>query len=131
LEFNATLHYTHNRENSTLSVVYVATLATPKGWVAWGINPTRSGMISSKVKETFENDDVMEIITLNIQDYNIIVPSKLAIDTWDLKAEENVGLMKIYASVKLPENSQGVNMTWQVGHLVVNGKLVIAHTQQI
>jgi hypothetical protein len=88
-------------------------------------------MISSQVKETFGNDDVMEIITLNIQDYNIIVPSKLAIETWDLKAEENVGLMKIYASVKLPENSQGVNMTWQVGHLVVNGKLVIAHTQQI
>jgi hypothetical protein len=63
-------------------------------------------MISSQVKETFENDDVMEIITLNIQDYNIIVPSKLVIETWDLKAEENVGLMKIYASVKLPENSQ-------------------------
>jgi hypothetical protein len=44
-------------------------------------------MISSQVKETFGNDDVMEIITLNIQDYNIIVPSKLAIETWDLKAE--------------------------------------------
>jgi hypothetical protein len=57
------------------------------------------------------HDDVMEIIIRNIQDYIIIVPSKLTIETWNLKTEENDGLMKIYAFAKLPATFQGVNMT--------------------
>jgi hypothetical protein len=47
LELIATLHYSHNRENTTSSVVFVATPPTPKGWVTWGLDPIGSGMIGS------------------------------------------------------------------------------------
>jgi hypothetical protein len=45
LELNATLHFTYNRDNSTISTAFVASPPTPKGWIAWGINPKGTRMI--------------------------------------------------------------------------------------
>jgi hypothetical protein len=45
LELNATLHYTYNRDNTTIFTASVASPPTPKGWIAWGINLKGFGMI--------------------------------------------------------------------------------------
>ncbi|CAI8612476.1 unnamed protein product [Vicia faba] len=119
---NAFLHYTHDPQNSTLSVAFIASPPTPAGWVSWGINPTGVGMAGAQVIVAFKNDTAMAMKTLNLKSYSEIIPGKLSFDVWDMKAEEDGGgFMKIFATVKVPVNVNAVNHVWQVGPSVFAG----------
>ncbi|XP_058736840.1 cytochrome b561 and DOMON domain-containing protein At3g25290-like [Vicia villosa] len=121
---NSYLHYTHDQKNSTLSVVFIASPPSPAGWVSWGINPTGTGMAGAQVIVAFKNDTVMAIKTLDLKSYSVIIPGKLSFDVWDMKAEEDGGgFMKIFATVKVPVNVDGVNHVWQVGSAVMAGRV--------
>lgn len=43
----------------------------------------------------------------------------------DLKAESSDGVMKIFATVELPENMTTVHQVWQVGSVVKDGMPVV------
>jgi len=120
---NSFLHYTHDTSNSTLSVVFVATPPTSGGWISWGINPTATGMVGAQVIVAFKNNTVMVMKTLDLKSYKVFIPGKLSFDVWDMKAEEDGGLMKIFATVKVPVNVTAVNHVWQVGPSVKAGMI--------
>ncbi|CAK8541459.1 unnamed protein product [Lathyrus sativus] len=121
---NSYLHYTHDPKNSTLSVVFIASPPNPAGWISWGINPTGIGMAGAQVIVAFKNKTAMTMKTLDLKSYSVIIPGKLSFDVWDMKAEEDGGgLMKIFATVKVPVNSNAVNHVWQVGPTVTAGRL--------
>jgi hypothetical protein len=57
LDLNATVPYPLYRDNSTISVVFVASPPTPKGWVAWGIKPKGYTMIGAEVILVFRSSN--------------------------------------------------------------------------
>lgn len=120
---NSFLHYTHDTSNSTLSVVFVATPPSPGGWISWGINPTATGMVGAQVIVAFKNNGVMAMKTLDLKSYKVFIPGKLSFDVWDMKAEEAGGLMKIFATVKVPVDVTAINHVWQVGPSVTAGMI--------
>jgi hypothetical protein len=69
----------------------------------------------------------MAMKTLDLKSYKIIVPGKLSFDVWDMKAEEDGGSMKLFATVKVPVNVDAVNHVWQVGATVMPGGFIAPH----
>lgn len=77
---------------------------------------------------------VAVVKTLNISSYSTIIPSKLAFDVWDMKAEEvsgdGGGTLRIFARIKVPSDlaAKGkVNQVWQVGPGVSPEGMIAKH----
>lgn len=81
-------------------------------------------MIGAQVLVGFKINGVMTVKTLDLKSYSNILPG--TIDVWDIKGEEDGGVMRIFATVKLPSNGiDGVNHVWQVGPSVTKGRIDI------
>ncbi|KAH9770893.1 auxin-induced in root cultures protein 12 [Citrus sinensis] len=116
------LHYTYNATNSSLSIAFVSTPASPDGWVAWAINPTAKGMAGSQALIALKSSGSLVVKTYNISSYSTLTESKLSFQTWDLKAESGAnGTTVIYGKLKVPEKAETLNQVWQVGAQVANG----------
>ncbi|MED6211901.1 hypothetical protein PIB30_078008 [Stylosanthes scabra] len=122
-KLNAFLHWTHNASNSTLSVAFVVTPPFPGGWVSWAINPTRTGMVGAQSLVAYKGDSgVVTVFPLNIQSYTM-TSRNLTIDTWNLRGEEDGGVIRIFVNIKVPENAVTLNQVWQVGPSVSAGRI--------
>ncbi|KAL6967954.1 hypothetical protein U1Q18_033757, partial [Sarracenia purpurea var. burkii] len=119
---SAFLHWSYNSTTSSLSIAFVAPPAKPDGWIAWGINPTATGMIGTQALIAFkQSNGSMKVDTYNISSPQSVVPSKISFAVSDMSAEDSGGLIKIFATLALPENTTSVNQVWQVGGSVTNG----------
>ncbi|XP_054781558.1 auxin-induced in root cultures protein 12 [Prosopis cineraria] len=118
----ATLHYSYNATNNSLSIAYVATPAKSGGWVSWAINPTGLGMLGAQAIIAFKSNDTVVAKTYNLTSYKAITESKLSFDVWDLSAVESDGAITILASVKVPGKPDKLNQVWQVGSSVTDGR---------
>ncbi|GAU37310.1 hypothetical protein TSUD_354670 [Trifolium subterraneum] len=117
----ATIHFTYNTTNRSLSVAYAAEPAH-NGYVSWGINPTGGGMIGTQALIAYKLNGAVGVHLYNLTAYSGITAVKsLSIETWDLSAEESNGVITIFGAVKFPENADNVSQVWQVGP-VMNGK---------
>ncbi|KAJ4877033.1 Cytochrome b561 and DOMON domain-containing protein [Raphanus sativus] len=123
-QLKAFLHFSYDKPNTTLAVVFSAPPSKPGGWVSWAINPQATGMAGAQTLVAYKdpNKGVAVVKTLNISSYSMIVPSKLAFEVWDMRAEEEVsgdgGTLRIFARIKVPSDlaAKGkVNQVWQVG----------------
>lgn len=115
----AFLHWTYNQTKSTLAVAFVAKPAAPDGWIAWGINPTSTGMIGAQAFIAFKDSKgKLAVKTYNLTSYGAITQQKLSLTVMDSRAEAENGVMRIFATVKLPEKMETVNQVWQVGAAV-------------
>ncbi|KAJ6334000.1 hypothetical protein OIU76_008454 [Salix suchowensis] len=115
------LHFTYDAANSTLSVAFFASPSKSDGWISWAINPKVPAMGGAQALIAFKDTKgVMTAKTYNISTsmpYSV-VPSKLAFDVWDTRAEEESGVMRIFAKIKVPPElaEKGtLNQVWQVG----------------
>ncbi|CAI9107325.1 OLC1v1006651C1 [Oldenlandia corymbosa var. corymbosa] len=117
------LHYTYDPIQSTLSLAFVAAPAKPDGWIAWAINPTAGGMIGSQTLIAFKDSGgAMVVKTYNITSYGPVKESKVWFTVKDSSAEFSGGLMRLFATVVLPEKGKtSLNHVWQVGSSVTNG----------
>ncbi|KDP45263.1 hypothetical protein JCGZ_15128 [Jatropha curcas] len=117
----AYLHFSYDSSNTTLTIAFLASPPSSAGWVSWAINPTGTGMAGAQALVAYKNSkSVMTVNTYNISSYtsSSVVKSKLAFDVWDQRAEEQDGLMRIFAKIKVPADlaAKGtVNQVWQVG----------------
>lgn len=92
-------------------------------------------MVGSQTLVAYKDpgNGVAVVKTLNISSYSSLVPSKLAFDVWDMKAEEAArdgGTLRIFARVKVPADlvAKGkVNQVWQVGPEVGPGGMIGRH----
>ncbi|CAH2052314.1 unnamed protein product [Thlaspi arvense] len=122
-QLKAFLHYSYDASNTTLAVVFSAPPSKLGGWIAWAINPTSTGMVGAQTLVAYKDpsNGVAVVKTLNVSSYSAIIPSKLAFDVWDTKAEEAArdgGSLRIFARIKVPADlaAKGkVNQVWQVG----------------
>ncbi|KAI4374421.1 hypothetical protein MLD38_012418 [Melastoma candidum] len=124
----ATLHYTYDPSNSSLSVAYIASPAPSGAWIAWAINPTSTGMVGSQALVALKPTGGSPVVakTFNISSYSSIVASPLSFAVWDLAADEVNGEMRLFGSVKLPVSATSLNQVWQVGG-AVNGTQPLIH----
>ncbi|XP_016461475.2 cytochrome b561 and DOMON domain-containing protein At3g25290-like [Nicotiana tabacum] len=118
------LHWTYNAENSTLDVAFVAPPDKPDGWIAWAINPKDTGMVGAQTLFAFKNSKgEMVVKAYDISSYTSIKESsKLWFDVKVSAAEFSGGLMRLFATLVLPEKGKTtLNHVWQVGPSVSNG----------
>ncbi|KAL6978876.1 hypothetical protein U1Q18_020544 [Sarracenia purpurea var. burkii] len=122
-QLSSYLHWTYDSSNSSLSLAFVAAPATSDGWISWAINPTATGMVGSQALIAFKDSTgTMTVSTYNLVSYGSIVPSDLSFAVTDLAADYSDGMMRIFATVTLPEKTTTtVNQVWQVGPSVTNG----------
>lgn len=112
---NSHLHWTYHASNSLLLVAFLAS-TSPNSWISWAINPSAAGMIGAQSLIALrQTDGSMSVNTCNISSYETIVRSKILFTVSDLSAEYSNGIMKILATLALPENTKVVNQVWQVG----------------
>ncbi|GFY99421.1 hypothetical protein Acr_13g0008220 [Actinidia rufa] len=119
---NAYLHWSHNSTTSSLSIAFVATPAKSDGWIAWAVNPTGTGMVGAQALVALKRSDgSMAVDTFNISSYRSIVKSNLSFAVSAARAESSGGVMRIFATIALPEKATAVNQVWQVGPSVTGG----------
>jgi len=115
------LHFTYDAANSTLSVAFFASPSKSSGWISWAINPKVPAMGGAQALVAFKDSKgVMSAKTYNISTSTpyLVEQSKLAFDVWDTRAEEESGVMRIFAKIKVPPElaAKGtLNQVWQVG----------------
>ncbi|KAH9603647.1 hypothetical protein KSS87_009223 [Heliosperma pusillum] len=119
---SSTLHYTYTPSNKTLSIAFTATPPSPSGYIAWGINPTATGMIGTQALIAFKSpkDSSLLLSTYNLTAYGGISLEPLSFPVYSKRVEFNSadGSLTIFAVVK--SDGGKVNHVWQVGP-VVNG----------
>ncbi|XP_074358031.1 auxin-induced in root cultures protein 12-like [Apium graveolens] len=119
---NSYLRWTYHASNSSLFVAFLA-LASPNDWISWAINPSSAGMVGAQSLIALrQSDGSMSVKTYNISSYETIVQSDILFNVSDLSAQYSNGIMKILATLELPENTEVVNQVWQVGGSVIDGE---------
>ncbi|GMH25823.1 hypothetical protein Nepgr_027666 [Nepenthes gracilis] len=123
---NSFLHWTYSSSNGTLSFAYLAPPTSSAGWVAWALNPTGTGMAGSQAFIAFKDSNgSMVVNTYNISSYASVMEEKLSVEVYEKSAEYTGGMMRIYATVGVPEtavSSGKLNYIWQVGPSVTDGR---------
>lgn len=81
-------------------------------------------MAGAQALIALKSDSSLLAKKFNISAYSSIVETnKLAFDVWGLAAESRAsGKNVIYASVKVPTGATKLNIVWQVGAKVTNGR---------
>ncbi|KAK7256145.1 hypothetical protein RIF29_29580 [Crotalaria pallida] len=122
---NSFLHFTHNVSKSSLSIAFLSPPATPDGWVAFGLNPVGTGMAGAQAIAAYNDDGELAVRTYDIKSYGVLINKNLSYEVLDLSADKDSrgGLMRIFATVKVPEDEITLNYVWQVGPSIINGKL--------
>ncbi|KAL6000365.1 hypothetical protein ACLOJK_024060 [Asimina triloba] len=121
---SSSFHWTYNATSSTLRLAFVAAPASSKGWIAWAINPTSTGMVGSQaLVATHQSNGSIAVQTFNVSSYGPVSPSPIAYDVTEKEAEASSGgeLMMIFATMKLGAGMTTLNQVWQVGHSVTDG----------
>lgn len=114
----STLHWTYNSSNKTLTVAFTAA----GGWVAWGINPTSTGMAGTQAILAYKRPNgALSVKTYNISSYSSIVEGKLSFEVYEKRAEFNAGDGSITIFATVASDGGKVNHVWQVGPGVTNG----------
>ena len=114
---SASLHWTYNASNSTLSIAFSAKPPQADGWVAWAINPNSLKMLGSQALLAYKsNGGPPTVKQYNISAYNLsTVGNKLSYEVSDVSSLESGGIITIFAKWKLPDKTEKINQVWQVG----------------
>uniref|UniRef100_A0A0E0LTY0 DOMON domain-containing protein n=1 Tax=Oryza punctata TaxID=4537 RepID=A0A0E0LTY0_ORYPU len=134
----ATLHYNYTAATNTVAVAFRAPQAAAggagKGWVAWGINPSGTGMVGTQAVVAFRHSNGSLVAYPTVLDSYApsMAPAAakdLALPVSGVSAEE-IGKTKevvVYATVALPAGKGSkFNHVWQQGSSVA-GDVPAAH----
>ncbi|XAR60908.1 hypothetical protein NMG60_11034451 [Bertholletia excelsa] len=122
-QLSSYLHWTYDAGESSLSIAFVAPPAKSDGWIAWAINPTGTGMEGAQALIAFKDSTgAMTVNTYSLNSYKSIVQGNLSFEVPEKSAEYADGMMRIFATVKLPSKTgTTLNQVWQVGPSLTNG----------
>eukprot|EP01018_Ginkgo_biloba_P014070 Gb_13521 [translate_table: standard] len=116
-ELNAGLSWTYYPQTGSIDMAFRAKPAATNGWVAWGINPTTTGMIGTQTLIAFRHSNGTTIVdTYDVKSKTAALqPSTISITVANKSAVFENGEITIFATVSLPSNKTTVNHVWQVG----------------
>lgn len=131
----------NSSHNMRMELRFRAPLEDNTGWIAWGVNPTRSEphMVGTRALIGV----VLSNKSLSIDTYNITADTKKGCELWPSRIEPEVrdarmeyakGLFSISATLGLPASTEEeqqkegggynvsrLNHVWQVGYVIVEG----------
>ena len=113
----SSLHWTYHQSNGSVDLAFRAPRSSP-GWVAWGINPSSPRMIGTQalVAVVSASGNVTPY-TSPLQVSDDYSPSmqrgNLSFNVSDISATYSGGVITIFATIFLPNNSTRVNQVWQ------------------
>lgn len=118
----ASLHWTYHASNGTVDIAFRATQSTP-GWIAWGINPTNTRMRGTQALVAVVNSNATpDAYASPIDSYTPTMQrGNLSFAVSDITATSSDGVMTIFATITLPNNSTQVNHVWQASSNINNG----------
>jgi hypothetical protein len=119
----ATLHWTYDAADSSLSLAFTAKPAATGGWVAWGINPTGDGMKGAQTLIAFKQTGAYVVNTYNLTGYRPLsaASTPIAYEATELAADDgDNGTVRLYGKLQLPKGMVTVNHIWQVGSAVAS-----------
>jgi len=109
---------------TTLSVVFIAALPNPEGWISWGVIHTVTRILGAWVIAAAfkDNNNPMVVRSFDLKSYTDFIPKKFTFDTWDMRVEHDIdgGFIKLYTSIKVPVNIDFISHVLQVGVLLYN-----------
>ncbi|XP_010445377.1 PREDICTED: cytochrome b561 and DOMON domain-containing protein At3g59070-like [Camelina sativa] len=114
------LHFSYALETGALEVVYRHANLESSSWIAWAINPTKTGMLGAQAIVAYRNSTsgVMRAYTSSINSYAPrLQESPLSIRVTQVSAEYIDREMTIFANLLLYPNTTVVNHLWQDGPL--------------
>lgn len=122
----ASLRWTYDRATGDLSVSFAAAPAGPGGWVAWGLNPSGSGMAGTQAllaaPSSSSGSAQWAVKTYNISAYALPGPGPIAFPASDLAAQLGAdGKVTVSATLKVGPGAGVLNQVWQVGSSVSGG----------
>ncbi|KAI4371640.1 hypothetical protein MLD38_009967 [Melastoma candidum] len=115
---NSYLHWTYNTSTGLARIAFRHTSADSSKWVAWGINPTGTGMPGVQALVAYQQSNgSMRAYTSPVGGYGTMLQEgNLSFSVLDLSATFNNNEMIIFATVAPP--SGNINQVWQEGPLV-------------
>lgn len=118
---HAHLHWNYMPSTKSIQIAYRAA-QTSEGWIAWGINPTGTGMVGSQAIVAFRSSNgSMTAYPTSITSYNpSLQPSSLSFQVSNISAEYAKGQMTIFAVVGPLTTGTSVNHVWQAGSVSDN-----------
>ncbi|WOG98854.1 hypothetical protein DCAR_0418200 [Daucus carota subsp. sativus] len=118
---HAHLHWNYFPSTDKLAMAYRARQDS-KGWVAWAINPTKTGMVGAQALVAFHNSNgSMTVYPTPVKDYNpSMLPGTLTFQVANISAEYKNNEMIIFAVLGPLVNITKVNHVWQSGFAVSN-----------
>ncbi|XP_074266585.1 auxin-induced in root cultures protein 12-like [Silene latifolia] len=105
-------------------MAFTAPPPNPQGWVAWGLNPTGSGMVGTQAILAYKpnsNSPIISVSTYDVKSYHDINMGPISYNVTGLSAEESNGKVTLFATWDLHLGESKINHVWQVGP-VVGGK---------
>lgn len=113
----AHLHWSYNPALTQAVSIAFRAKQVPKGWIAWAINPTSTGMVGSQALVAFLSPNgSMRAYTTPIASYNpSMLPANITVPISNISAEYVGNEMIIYAAVGPLQNGTLVNHVWQAG----------------
>lgn len=117
----AHLHWNYFPSTDKVAMAYRARQDV-KGWVAWAINPTQTGMVGAQALVAFRNSNgSMMVYPTPISDYNpSMLPGTLTFQVSNISAEYKNNEMTIFAVLGPLVNITKVSHVWQSGYAVSN-----------
>ncbi|XP_078177944.1 cytochrome b561 and DOMON domain-containing protein At5g47530-like [Carex rostrata] len=120
---SATLHWTYYSTNNTVDIAYRIAESTST-WVAWGINPTSTGMVGANAFLAYYDSGSLKIITSQLSSYSITISNgSLSFTVYEMSVDysNSTSAYTIYATLELPNNSTTLNTVWQRGTTFSSG----------
>lgn len=119
---DAYLHWTYVPSTKSVHIAYRAA-QTRKGWVAWAINPSGTGMIGSQAIVAYSHvNGSMNVFPTSIDSYSpSMKPETLTIPVSNISAMYANNEMIIFAVLGPLGNRTNFNHVWQSGSTVSNG----------
>ncbi|OVA09270.1 DOMON domain [Macleaya cordata] len=118
---DAHLHWNYIASTKKIEIAYRAP-QTSNGWIAWGINPTGTGMAGSQAIVAFRhsNGSLVAYPTQLTSYKPSMQPGTLSFPVSNINTEYSNNEMAIFAVVGPLSNSTTVNHVWQAGTSVSN-----------
>ncbi|CAA0826597.1 Cytochrome b561 and DOMON domain-containing protein [Striga hermonthica] len=121
-QLNATLRWGFDVEHNTLFVNYSAP-SSASGWVAWGLNPTATGMLGAQALIAFRDSNGSYVVQTSNISTLAFRESPIAYPVSNLSARYSGGRISFAAMLHLTGRpaSGEVNHLWQVGPVDSHG----------
>jgi hypothetical protein len=113
------LHWTYDQPANKVDIAYRHTGTSTSRWIAWGLNPTGSGMVGTQALVAYQNSSsAIHAYTSPISSYSTtLAQGDLSFVVSNLSATFESSEMTIFATLTLGSTSTTVNQVWQEGPL--------------